>query len=115
MRGKRGILTVGIVVLVALFLAFATIPLLKERRRREVRQTASLLQAMGDTCANYRIQHGAYPASLEEAFKGRVPPVDSWRRPFIYKVRENGIEIRSLGPDPMDPTDDISLHGSQVP
>lgn len=115
MRGKRGIWTVGIVLLVALLLGVATIPLMKERRRREVSRTKAVISAMSDACKQYQLDHAVHPGQLESYVRTLMPVNDGWGRPLTVRMRGNQVEIRSLGPDPHDPTDDIVDGGSLVP
>ena len=121
MTGKRGIWTVWIVLLVAWLLGVATIPLLRVRRNREVTRTRLLLEQVGAALEQYRLRYGELPDTLLPIGEVR----DSWGRPIQYStylivssggknVRDSG-ELWSLGPDPNDPSDDISLHASRVP
>jgi hypothetical protein len=33
--------------------------------------------------------------------------LDAWGNPFLFEVTDAGVEVRSTGPEPMDPADDV--------
>jgi general secretion pathway protein G len=63
----------------------------------------------------YEVDNGSYPASLQSLLtkgselnwkgpylkKGEIP-VDPWGKEFLYNQKDNGYEIKSLGPNGAD-------------
>lgn len=99
---------IAAIALVAIVMGFATWPLLKIRRQKEIRRTEVLLEMLSGDCEQYRARHGRYPAALP----GR--PRDAWGRPIQYSRWSPGwavlrYDLTSLGPDPEDPRDDITV------
>jgi len=69
----------------------------------------------------YEVDNGMYPASLQSLItKGselnwRGPylkkaeiPLDPWGREFIFTMKDNGYELKSLGPNGVEGADDIT-------
>lgn len=96
------------IVLVAIIMGFATLPLLKIRRQRDIRRTEAILEALYGECQTYRTRHGRYPGALPALSR------DAWGRPIQYEARER-LSLWSLGPDPADPSDDIYASDRKTP
>lgn len=106
----RGRWVITIVLLVAVAMGIATWPLLRLRRRNEIYKTEALLESLLGMCEQYRIRHGGYPKTL-----GILEPEgreirDSWGHLIQYELdaKSGRPRLRSLGPNPDDPSDDLS-------
>lgn len=77
------------------------------------------LEQIRSALERHRVNYQQYPRPEEfEAFmrsnfrsRGKDVTVDSWDRPYLYRVFDRGraCEVRSLGPDEKDAQDDIII------
>lgn len=106
-KGKWVIMAV---LAVAVLMSLASLPLLKLRRKDEVHKTTSLLRGLDLMCRQYQVEFRTPPASLDVLQRyGSLRILDAWQRPVQFRLREGSPpwELRSLGPNPDDPADDL--------
>jgi len=119
MRGKRGIWTVGIVVLVSLAMGIATWPLLKARKKNQEQRTWLTLRNINAMRRTMEAERRRPLADLKEL--GLTPDElrDAWGRPIQFRPsdpsNQKGSILWSLGHNPDDPSDDLILSGTPVP
>jgi hypothetical protein len=88
---------------------------LDKARRTEVRAS---LQTLGTAIERFQIDRGHYPDRLEElpeVGSGRSRSTDPWGAELRYRRTDGGYEVRCVGPDGTEGTeDDIVLRDGQV-
>jgi general secretion pathway protein G len=75
-------------------------------------------RALATSLETYQIENGRYPARLEdlpEVASGRFPGKDPWDAAFRYRATGTSYEVRSLGPDGREDTeDDVVMRDGHV-
>ena len=99
------------VLVVAVVMGLASWPLMRLRRKNEIYKTEKLIEELRGACESYKKMHGTFPKRLSDLDPVRGEPFDAWGRPFEYDPTwDTGFvlpQIRSLGPDKNDPSDDL--------
>ena len=107
-KGKWVIVSV---LVVAVVMSLASWPLMRLRRKNEIYKTQQTIEQLGAACRAFKATHGNFPRKLSDLDPVRGEPFDAWGRPFDYDPSwETGCawpQIRSLGPDKEDPSDDL--------
>lgn len=115
---NKGRWAIVVVLLVAVGMGVATWPLLRIRRKNEIHKTEAILDSLAATCKQYRAQHGHYPKSLGEARDAWGRPIEvEWVNVLSTDSTAGGLwmTLRSLGPNPKDPGDDLKRSLPPVP
>lgn len=93
-----------VVIIISLFISLTFVMIQKSDTLKEFR-TSKGMENLRFAVETYRLEHSAYPISLDEI--SRSP--DAWGRPYIYnKISDNSFHLSSTGPDGREGTrDDI--------
>ncbi len=121
-KNKRAgftLIEVLLVVIIIGILAAVVVPKFAGRGKEAQINACKTSIANISTAINlYEVDNGSFPPTLqslvtkgnESNWKGPYldkVPVDPWGHEFIYSPRENGFDLKSLGPDGVDSADDI--------
>ncbi len=120
-RMKAGftLIEVLLVVIIIGILAAVVVPKFAGRgKEAQINACKTSLANIATAINLYEVDNGYFPSSLqalvskgnEANWKGPYldkVPTDPWGRDFVYSPKENGFDLKSLGPDGVDSADDI--------
>ena len=110
-----------VIVILGMLVAVAGVAVKNKTKRAGVVATRTTLAAISSALDAYEVDMGVYPSSLQELLtsngnsswqgpylKGKELPVDAWGNQIQYTKQEDSYELRSLGPDGVSSSDDIT-------
>lgn len=121
-RGGFTLIEVLLVVVIIGILAAIVVPRLGGRTKEaQIAAAKASIDGISLAIDQYEVDNGFYPSSLQALItkgselnwkgpylKRAQIPTDPWGREYIYTVKDNSYEIKSLGPDGVEGTDDIT-------
>lgn len=110
------LIEVLLVVVIIGILAAVVLPRMTGRGKdAKIAATKASIENMSLALDMYEVDNGTYPSSFQSLItkgsernwkgpylkKGEIP-IDPWGKEFIYRLKGNGYEIKSLGPNGAD-------------
>lgn len=104
-----------VVVIIGILVAVVMPKLTGRGKEAQIAAAKASIENISLAIDLYEVDNGAYPASLQALItkgselnwrgpylkKGEIP-LDPWGKEFIYSAKENGYELKSLGPNGTD-------------
>jgi hypothetical protein len=103
-KRRLSVLSIGLTVAIAALL-WTLLPTPADQTERLHRRIESEMRVLRNIAEQYRTQNGAYPAVaawMRFAERADARFFDPWGRPYRYEVREDSVQLRTLGEDDVE-------------